>query len=198
LEINKKSSKSDKVKILELPEGNKAPNTLNWYEKLQLDPDPTMMWAEKDSFRPDEWGLLVHEILSKILTIADAERALRPYVNDGTLDQKQADRLLSIFRKVTEIPELKEAFSEDAMVKNEMDIRTYDGNIIRPDRYVETKNGTILIDYKTGRPDEQYHGQLQNYMSALIQMNGMQQIKAYLVYLGDEIIVDEVRMDKLF
>jgi hypothetical protein len=35
-------------------------------------------------------------------------------------------------------------------------------------------------------------------MSALIQMNGMQQIKAYLVYLGDEIIVDEVRMDKLF
>ncbi|MDY6436163.1 MAG: UvrD-helicase domain-containing protein [Bacteroidales bacterium] len=198
LEINKKSSRSDKVKILELPEGNKAPNTLNWYEKLQLDPDPTMMWAEKDSFRPDEWGLLVHEILSKILTIADAERALRPYVNDGTLDQKQADRLLSIFRKVTEIPELKEAFSEDAMVKNEMDIRTYDGNIIRPDRYVETKNGTILIDYKTGRPDEQYHGQLQNYMSALIQMNGMQQIKAYLVYLGDEIIVDEVRMDKLF
>lgn len=118
LEINKKSSKSDKVKILELPEGNKAPNTLNWYEKLQLDPDPTMMWAEKDSFRPDEWGLLVHEILSKILTIADAERALRPYVNDGTLDQKQADRLLSIFRKVTEIPELKEAFSEYAIVKN--------------------------------------------------------------------------------
>jgi len=178
--------------------GEEASKTLNWSEKLQVDPDPTMIWAEKGSFMPEEWGSLVHQILSKIKTIDDAERALRPYVNDGTIDEEQAAKLLDTFRKVTEIPELKPAFAEDAVVKNEMDIHTYDGRIIRPDRYAETPQGTILIDYKTGKAHEEYYNQLRDYMSAIIQMNSMQQIKAFLVYIGDEVKAVEVKMDRLF
>ena len=175
-----------------------APKALNWPEKLKVDPDPTMIWAEKGSFLPEEWGSMVHQILSKIRTIDDAERALRPYVNDGTIDEEQAAKLLATFRKVTDIPQLKPAFSDDAIVKNEMDIHTYDGRIIRPDRYAETKNGIILIDYKTGKAHEEYFNQLQDYTAALIQMNPMQQIKAFLVYIGDEVKVVEVKMDRLF
>ena len=193
LNIREKEAKDDEVKILELKEGEQAPTTLNWFEKLQVDADPTMIWAEKGTFMPEEWGSLVHQILSKIKTIDDAERALRPYVNDGTIDEEQAAKLLDTFRKVTDIPELKPAFSADAVVKNEMDIHTYDGRIIRPDRYAETPNGTILIDYKTGKAHEEYFNQLQDYTAALMQMNGNQSIKAYLVYLGDEIKIVEVR-----
>ena len=196
--VNEKSTKDNKVKILELKEGETASKTLNWTEKLQVDPDPTMIWAEKGSFLPEEWGSLVHQILSKIKTINDAERALKPFVNDGTIDEEQAAKLLETFRKVTEIPELKPAFAEDAIVKNEMDIHTYDGRIIRPDRYAETPRGTILIDYKTGKAHEEYFNQLQDYTAALIQMNPMQQIKAFLVYIGDEVKVVEVKMDRLF
>ena len=198
LTVNEKSTKDNKVKILELKEGETASKTLNWTEKLQVDPDPTMIWAEKGSFLPEEWGSLVHQILSKIKTINDAERALKPFVNDGTIDEEQAAKLLETFRKVTEIPELKPAFAEDAIVKNEMDIHTYDGRIIRPDRYAETPRGTILIDYKTGKAHEEYFNQLQDYTAALIQMNPMQQIKAFLVYIGDEVKVVEVKMDRLF
>ena len=107
-------------------------------------------------------------------------------------------QLLDTFRKVTDIPELKPAFSADAIVKNEMDIHTYDGHIIRPDRYAETPQGLILIDYKTGKEHEEYFNQLQDYMAALMQMNGNQIIKAYLVYLSDEIRLVEVKMDRLF
>ena len=198
LNIKEKDTKDDDVKILELKEGEQASTTLNWFDKLQVDADPTMIWAEKGSFMPEEWGSLVHQILSKIKTIDDAERALRPYVNDGTIDEEQAAKLLDTFRKVTDIPELKPAFSADAVVKNEMDIHTYDGRIIRPDRYAETPNGTILIDYKTGKAHEEYFNQLQDYTAALMQMNGNQSIKAYLVYLGDEIKLIEVKMDRLF
>lgn len=198
LTVNEKDTKDDEVKIMELKDGDKAPTTLNWFDKLQVNADPTMIWAEKGSFRPDAWGSLVHQILSRIKTIDDAERALRPFVNDGTIDAEQAAKLLETFRKVTEIPELKPAFSADAIVKNEMDIHTYDGRIIRPDRYAETPDGTILIDYKTGKEHEEYFNQLQDYMSALIQMNGNQKLKAYLVYLDDEISLVEVKMDRLF
>lgn len=196
--VNNKDNNNDDVKVLELEEGEEAPKPLKWQEKLSFDADPTMFWAEKGTFKPDEWGSLVHQILSRIKTIDDAERALRPYVNDGTIDEEQAAKLLATFRKVTEIPELKPAFAEDAIVKNEMDIHTYDGRIIRPDRYAETSSGTILIDYKTGSEHEQYFNQLRDYMSALMQMNGNQTIKAYLVYLGDEIRLVEVKMDRLF
>ena len=198
LNIKEKDTKDDDVKILELKEGEQASTTLNWFDKLQVDADPTMIWAEKGSFMPEEWGSLVHQILSKIKTIDDAERVLRPYVNDGTIDEEQAAKLLDTFRKVTDIPELKPAFSADAVVKNEMDIHTYDGRIIRPDRYAETPNGTILIDYKTGKAHEEYFNQLQDYTAALMQMNGNQSINAYLVYLGDEIKLVEVKMDRLF
>ena len=197
LNIKEKDAKDDEVKILELKEGEQAPTTLNWFDKLQVDADPTMIWAERGSFMPEEWGSLVHQILSKIKTIDDAERALRPYVNDGTIDEEQAAKLLDTFRKVTDIPELKPAFSADAVVKNEMDIHTYDGRIIRPDRYAETPHGTILIDYKTGKAHEEYFNQLQDYTAALMQMNGNQSIKAYLVYLGDEIKLVEVKIGKV-
>ena len=198
LKIKEKQDKNDDVKVLELNEGENAPQQLNWTEKLQVAPDPTMIWAEKGSFLPEEWGTLVHQILSKIKTIDDAEKALRPFVNDGTIDGEQAAKLLETFRKVTDIPELKPAFSADAIVKNEMDIHTYDGHIIRPDRYAETPQGTILIDYKTGKAHEEYYNQLRDYMSAIIQMNSMQQIKAFLVYIGDEVKAVEVKMDRLF
>ena len=194
LEINKKEENKDNVGILELEAGKEAPKSLDWSEKLKVDPDPTMIWAEKGSFMPEEWGSLVHQILSRIKTIDDAEKALRPYVNDGTIDEEQDAKLLETFHKVIDIPELKPAFAEDAVVKNEMDIHTYDGRIIRPDRYAETRQGVILIDYKTGKEHEKYYNQLRDYMSAIIQMNSMQQIKAYLVYIGDEVKAVEVEM----
>ena len=192
LKIKEKGSKKDDIKLLELKEGDTAPSTVNWSEKLKFEADPTMIWAEKGTFMPEEWGSLVHEILSKINTIADAERALRPYVNDGTIDEEQAAKLLETFRKVVDIPQLKPAFSADAVVKNEMDIHTNVGKIIRPDRYAETPNGTILIDYKTGKENDDYKNQLRNYMSAIKNMNHMQQIKAYIVYIGYEVKAVEV------
>lgn len=192
---NNESDSGEDIDILELKEMENAPKSLNWFEKLSVEADPTMIWSKNGSFMPDEWGTLVHEIFSKIKTNADAERALRPYINDGTLDEEQAGKLISIFKKMTDIECLRPAFSDDAIIMNEMDIHTSLGHVMRPDRYAVTKNGIILIDYKTGKRNEKYHQQLHNYMLALREMNGYQDIKAFLVYLGDEIITEEVKLN---
>jgi len=183
---------------LEIAEAEKAPKSLQWFEKLKVEADPTMVWSAKETFKPDEWGSLVHEIFSKIKTENDIERVMRSYINDGTIDFKLAEKLKQRFLKVIDIECIKAAYSSDALILNEMDIHTSSGHIMRPDRYAVTKDGTILIDYKTGKRDEKYHQQLQDYMLALRKMNGNQEIKAYLVYLGDEIDVEEVRLDRLF
>ncbi|MCQ2315793.1 MAG: UvrD-helicase domain-containing protein [Bacteroidales bacterium] len=195
---NESGRKSNDVDILELDDDETAPKSLKWFERLSVEPDPTMVWASKETFMPDEWGSLVHEIFSKIRTKADIDRVLRQYVNDGTIDEKQAEALKQKFNKIIEIECLKPAYSADAVIMNEMDIHTSSGHVMRPDRFVITVKGTILIDYKTGKHNEKYHQQLQDYIIALREMVGNQDIKAYLVYLGDEIDVEEVRLDRLF
>ena len=48
-----------------------------------------------------------------------------------------------------------------------------------------------LIDYKTGKQQSEHHQQLNNYANVL---SGMvdKEIRSYLVYIGDTIVVKEV------
>lgn len=198
IEYHEKKDKKSAFDVLKLDENKTSPDNMDWVKSLKVDPDPTMFWAEKEGFMPQEWGTMVHDILSDIKTIDDAVMAIRPYINDGTLDEEQGERLLKQFQKIVNIPEIKEAYDKNALIKNEMDILTVDGMILRPDRYAELPNEIILIDYKTGKPDESHHEQLRSYMAALQNMNVRKNIKAYLVYIGEEIMLRQVFLDRFF
>ena len=186
-----KKAKDDGIRILELGDDKPLPKTLDWSDNLKINPDPMMLWEKDNSFSPTEWGVFVHEILSKIKTVDDASDALRSYVTEGSIDENQADKLLETFKKVASVPCLRDAYSKDAIVRNEVEV-FFEDSILRLDRYVETSNGAFLIDYKTGKPEKSYHDKLRKYMRALRDINDNQDIKAYLVYLGDEINVEEV------
>ncbi|MGN0032387.1 MAG: UvrD-helicase domain-containing protein [Candidatus Limimorpha sp.] len=193
---DKKSEDKNGVVFLELGKDAPSPRTLDWSENLKINPDPMMLWEEGNGFSPTEWGVLVHEILSKIKTVDDASEALQPYLNDGSIDDNQADKLLNIFKEIASVPCLREAYSSDAVVRNEMEIFFKD-SILRLDRYAETKNGAFLIDYKTGRPYKIYYDKMKMYMGALKELKGNQSVKAYLVYLGEKTVVEEVTIDDI-
>lgn len=190
------NDKSSDEEVLKLAHDDNA-RTLDWTEILKVDPDPTMFWADKEVYSPQEWGDLVHEVLSKINTLDDAQDVIRQYVNDGCIDDNKAAELYDKFEQITRLEEIKEAFSKDAKVRNEMEILTQDG-IKRPDRYVELHDKVILIDYKTGKMDESYYEQLKDYVNVLKEMNVKKEIKAYLLYLKDEIELQQVFQDRLF
>ena len=191
----------DSKEILEL-EAQVVPQTLDWTQVLGIEPDPTMFWAEEKGYMPQEWGNLVHDILSKITTIDDSAKVLQHYINEGCIDDEQAMLLQRQFEEIVNIKEIKNAYSKKAVVRNEMDILVSDkfnGNmILRPDRYAELDEEVILIDYKTGKHHEKYYEQLRNYMLALKDMGVEKEIKAYLLYLADEIKVVPVFLDRLF
>ena len=156
-----------------------------------------MFWiSENDKMQPNEWGELVHEILSNIETSADIDKAFLPYLSDGSIDEETANLLKDKFVQITENPIVKEAFGPKAIVKNECEILS-NGEILRPDRFAELPDRILLLDYKTGKKDPKHHQQLKNYISALQGMVS-KQISAYLIYLGAEIEVEEVVMDTLF
>lgn len=186
----KNKDKSEKKQICES-------STSDWFSKIQIDPTPSMFWiSENDKMQPNEWGELVHEILSNIETSADIDKALLPYLSDGSIDKETANLLKDKFVQVTENPIVKEAFGPKAIVKNECEILC-NGEILRPDRFAELPDRILLLDYKTGKKDPKHHLQLKNYISALQGMVS-KQISAYLIYLGADIEVEEVVMDTLF
>ena len=56
--------------------------------------------------------------------------------------------MLNIIDEIASLNEIKEAYSKDAIVRNEMSILTKD-NLLRPDRYAELEDKVVVIDYKT-------------------------------------------------
>ena len=174
-----------------------ASTTSDWFSKIQIDPTPTMFWiSENDKMQPNEWGELVHTILSNISTVADIEKALLPYLSDGSIDNETASLLKDKFMQIASNPIIKDAFSNQAVVKNECEILSC-GEILRPDRFAELPDRIFLLDYKTGKKNNKHHLQLKNYISALQGMVS-KEISAYLIYLRETIEVEEVVMDTLF
>ena len=161
--------------------------SVDWMSRISLDASPTMFWSsDEDKMSPVEWGEKVHSILSEIRTVNDIDVALLPYLLDGSIDSDTAKLLKAKFMQMTVHPMIAEAFSDAALIKNECDI-LYDGSIKRPDRYAELPDVIYIIDYKTGKPSNKYHEQLQTYANALKELTD-KEIRAFLVYLGEDTI----------
>lgn len=172
--------------------------TIDWQTKLKFDSDPTMFIAREDAkYKPNEWGNLVHDIMSKINTLEDMPNVFEQYVKEGAIDEERAKLLMDKFDKVVRLPEIREAFSKDAVVRNEMSILTKEG-MLRPDRYVELPEKVVIIDYKTGPHDEKYYGKQQDYMRALLDMGVEKKIECHLLYIVEEPYSIPVYLDRLF
>lgn len=156
----------------------------DWFQKIDVDPSPSMFWKEdNDPMQPREWGELVHQILSTVQTPSDMDSALSPYLLDGTMNADTSNMLKDKFMQMVQHPEIGEAFSDKAKVKNECDI-LFNGEIIRPDRYAELSEVIYLLDYKTGKKEEEHKKQIQRYANALRELTN-KKIRAYLVYLAE-------------
>ena len=164
-------------------------NASEWFDKISVDPDPSMFWVNPDDkMKPQEWGDFVHQVLSEIRNMDDIDRALAPHVDSGVIDGPTADMLKNLFLQMATHPLISEAFSTEAKVKNECDILVSTGKILRPDRYAEMPDKIYLLDYKTGKADTAHHRQLAQYVDILKKMVA-KPIEAYLVYLGDTVNV---------
>jgi ATP-dependent exoDNAse (exonuclease V) beta subunit len=182
-EIEYHSDKKDDndEKEITLKEGCNR-DTIDWFKILKFDSISSINSEDDDAKKT---GILVHEIYSKIMTLADAEGVIQYYLDAGHIDQKRADFLLKKFQMIAMNPDIKDAYSEKAIIKNEMGILTKE-SLKRPDRYAELEDRIILIDYKTGKRYDQYDEQMKKYVDALKGMGIEKNIEAYLLYIGKE------------
>lgn len=130
-------------------------------------------------------GIFTHEILSKIKTENDIELVLESYVLEGTITVTEKENILQRIKSVITDPKYQPFFTDGLKVFNEQEIMINDPSqreVYRPDRLIETENGWIIIDFKTGKETEKYEKQIANYKAAL-EKTGRKVIQTELIYL---------------
>lgn len=158
--------------------------SLDWFHNITVDADPSRLWhAESERLQPREWGELVHQVLSRIRYPKDTETVLKPYLADGTIDADTADWIRNMMAQMAQNGQIGAAFQPFAKVKTECEV-LYQGRVRRLDRCAELSDAIYLIDYKTGKKDEEHQTQVQTYASALREMSD-KEIRAFLVYLDE-------------
>ncbi|MEL0298728.1 MAG: UvrD-helicase domain-containing protein [Flavobacteriaceae bacterium] len=141
---------------------------------------------------PRQLGILVHQLFAQIKYHHEVEKVLGSARETGQIIAEQYQSLKPLFKKVVQHPDLTHAFAEDAEVWIEQDLLLPDGVQLRPDRFVKTKDGITVIDFKTGKPHSEHQDQLTNYAAALSFMD-MPIAHRYLVYVNEnKVVVNEV------
>ena len=132
-------------------------------------------------------GSILHEIFSTIQTEKNIPEALQRLQFEGILydEEMTAERITSMLRKRLSDPRVASWFSPRWTLFNECTILSVeDGEVHehRPDRVMTDGNEWIVVDFKFGHPDPEYHTQVRRYMDLLSSM-GHQNIKGYLWYV---------------
>ncbi|MEY4433344.1 MAG: hypothetical protein RLZZ44_1478 [Bacteroidota bacterium] len=150
-----------------------------------------LMWGTQQQ-GAIEYGNVIHEILSFVKTKHDVDIAITKALENGLITPSQSTEVLQTICTIVEHGALMHHFAPGNTVLNELTIIRKEGSIIKPDRMVITPNNTVLLlDYKTGKPNSTYTSQLENY-SIVIEEMGYKVIEKVLVYLGHDIVVQQL------
>lgn len=138
------------------------------------------------------FGNLIHEILSKIISFEDVENVLNSYLKEGYVSEIDKETIKKTIDSIVFHPTLQEYFSKDVIVFNEREIVDSEKQISIPDRLVfKNNNELVIIDYKTGNQTLEHQQQLSRYENVLKTMNFKVHEKL-LIYIGHTIEVVKV------
>lgn len=127
-------------------------------------------------------GNLLHETLQYINTPADIPAAVTQMILEGLIPKEKETEYKDRLMLVVEHPQAKVWFSGGGIVKNEAEILTQSGEVLRPDKIILNGKQAIIIDYKTGSYTTQHKQQVEVYKQALTSL-GYEEVKGYLYYI---------------
>lgn len=131
-------------------------------------------------------GKLLHRIFSEIESTEDVAPLLVRLKMEGFFSSAfTLDKIEQIVNRALEQPLARDWFSGAWTLFNERSIvfRTTDGlEKRRPDRVMIKDGKVVVVDFKFGRPKEEYEEQVRGYMKLLSDM-GYKEVEGYLWYV---------------
>ncbi|MDD4684358.1 MAG: UvrD-helicase domain-containing protein [Bacteroidales bacterium] len=146
--------------------------------------------GKEKEINPRLQGIILHNLLSNIITSQDAGKSLETSMAKGEISQNDISYFGDIISKMLSVKEVESWFDGTYRVMNEVDIITKDKDIIssrRPDRLmVSEKKEAVIVDYKFASSKnslELYSLQINEYKSLLEEI-GFKNIKSYLWFVS--------------
>lgn len=162
--------------------------------RLELSEDAADFFSEDGTAgieaSPRVRGVVLHNILSKVIHPADLNQAVRDAVVDGLLSEEEGCMVRDMLAERISRASARGWFPDEGEISNEVTLIAKDGNVQRPDRVVTTQQGTVIIDYKFGsdRP-EKYVYQVRRYVRLYREM-GYPNVSGCLWYVQDDEVVN--------
>jgi len=136
-------------------------------------------------------GNLIHHIMGLIETKDDIDPVFIDLEQKGLINKAEVDNLKTKIHQLINHDDLEKYFQKGVIIKNEKEIITGKGEILRPDRIVITGNKATIIDYKTGKENTAYIEQLNSYAAAMETM-GYEIEKKIITYINNDIKIEYV------
>lgn len=130
-------------------------------------------------------GIFTHEILSQIKIKKDVTKVLNSYLLEGKITNEEKTSILERIENVLNDANYSVYFTENLKIINEREMLATENEqskTYRPDRLVETKDGFIIIDFKTGEEKEKDQKQVETYKNKLEQF-GKKVVKTDVIYI---------------
>ncbi len=135
------------------------------------------------------FGNYVHSLLSQIKNKSEIINAIHrlSVTHQLSSDKFLLANLKQTVEQVWDLMDAKGWHDNSYLIKNEPELCDENGASHRPDRVLLKDNKAIIIDFKTGIADEEYHHQVKTY-ATLLHKTGIQETEAYLIYTASKVI----------
>lgn len=143
-------------------------------------------------------GIVLHNILSKVLVPEDLEKAIAESYNSGEIDEDERRQISNLLSSRVSDAVQRGWFPEERdCVFNETSVIDDEGETHRPDRVILKDGKVVIVDYKFGhyhgesaeKSREAYKKQIRKYAD-LYRRAGYENVSCYLWYVVPDEVVE--------
>jgi ATP-dependent exoDNAse (exonuclease V) beta subunit len=163
------------------PEDNKD---ILWFPDIALQDNEEVFEAE---YLSDEqrFGRQFHLLISKVSSIDLIDTELKNGVLSGDYETAFENDLRKKVKDAMSFSSYQELIKNATQTLEEQSFIVENGEELRPDKIILKERETILIDYKTGIPNQRDEKQVARYKTTLESM-GYPNVSSYLYYIREE------------
>ncbi len=156
----------------------------DWQKRIMVSHLAPENWDSIDPDKNRRYGTIIHDILSRINSASTIQSTTETLLKQGVITDSEMKEINYLLKKLLDKEEIILLFEDTLITKNESEILIADGSVLRPDRLIFKESELIIVDYKTGKPEEKHKKQLEVYEDALRGMS-YQNISKSLIYINE-------------
>lgn len=130
-----------------------------------------------------DYGTLMHEIISRIRTRGELNKAVEAYYYSGDITSEQKDSITGLLNDYLSKEVVSDWYSGSYRILNEVQILQPNGKFIRPDRVMIKDDEVTVIDYKFGQKEDKKYIRQVKYYADQIRKMGYLKVKGYICYI---------------